>query len=683
MLRILKYSLVLIVIPFVSSAQTPVIDSLKAVLKTAKEDSNKVKALAMLGDKLWRVGEMDTAMILAKEGVALGEKIKYKKGLATSLATVGLIHWQKGNYPEALKFHLEALKIREAINEQKGIAACYNNIGNVYWNQERLDEALVYHKKALAIREKINDKSGQAGTYNNIGTIMIDKNDFKEAEKCFLKSVEIREGLGDKAGMATALNNLGIVYITQKKPELALSNYEKALEIRETIGDKSGIAFSLSSIGAVLFAQKKYKQARGHETRALEIAKQLGSKRQISTAYMRLARLDSVEGNFKGAYTNFRLDMMYRDSMISEANTKKSVEEAMNYEFEKKEAAAKAEQEKKDAIAEVEAHRQKLITRAVSAFGLLILIFAVFAYRSYLQKQKANKELAEKNVAIAEQKMLVEHKNLLITDSIEYAKSIQDAILPAQTLLDKQLGKENYFVLFKPKDMVSGDFYWAKPVKDKVFLAAIDCTGHGVPGAFMSLMAFNMLENIIIKKEFSNPSLILDELNGQVLSILNQQTESASAKYGMDIALIEIDRKKGKVEYAGAHNPLLIVREDMAEDNGNNGKGTLIAKAAIHKTVMTEVKADRTTIGMAQEKFTNHTVQVQKGDMLYVFTDGYPDQKGGQLNKKFFATTFKDLLQAHSQRTCAEQKETLEGTFEQWKGDNEQVDDVLVVGIRI
>jgi len=643
-------------------AQAPVIDSLLGALKTSKADTSKVNILFSLSDKLWRIGEMDTAMVLAKEGVALAENLNYKKGLASCMASVGLIHWQKGNYPEGLTCQLKALKIREGLNDQKGIASCYNNIGNIYWNQQRFDDALVFHKKSLAIREKLNDKIGMAGSYNNIGILSIEKNNYPEALACFLRSVEIREKLGDKSGMATAFNNIGIVYINDKKPEKALEYYNRSLKIREEIGDKHGIANSMSSIGAVLFEQKKFKASRECEVRALEIAKQLGNKRQMTTAFMRLAKLDSAADNFKSAYENYKLNMLYRDSMINEANTKKSVEAAMNYEFEKKEATAKAEQEKKDAVAEADKQRQKVITWSIVGILLLVAVFAVFVYRSYLQKQKANKELDEKNKSIAEQKKLVEDKNILITDSIEYAKSIQDVILPTQALLNEWL--DGHFVFFKPKDLVSGDFYWAKPINNKIFVAVIDCTGHGVPGAFMSLMAFNMLENIIIKKEFSQPSLILDELNAQVVSILHQQTENASAKYGMDITLIEIDKKTNKVEFAGAHNSLLIVHA------GEGGKRE-------------EVKADKTTIGMAREKFTNHTRTLQKGDMLYMFTDGYPDQRGGPSNKKFFALTFRELLASVSNKEPAEQRAVLDKTLTNWMGKNEQIDDILVMGIRV
>jgi len=693
MLKAKRIFMLLVGLPIFFFPQARVIDSLFGVLRTAGQDTNRVNTCFLLSDKLWRLGVLDTAMLLATDGQALAEKLDYKKGLANCLTTIGIVHWQHGNYPQGLTIHFRALKIREAINDRKGIAISYNNIGNIYWNQQDFDKAIEYHKKALEIRKEINDIIGMAASYNNIGIIHIEKVNYPEALKCFLKSVELREQQGDRLGMAIAFNNIGIVHEHDTNYAEAYNYYKRSLEIREILGDKTGLANSFSSIGNLFIAQKKYAEARKYINKAQGLSLQLANKRHLLTGYQRLARLDSIEGNFKSAYENYKMSVIYRDSLDNEANTKKSVRAAMNYEFEKKEAATRLEQEKKDVIAHAESRRQKLITWTISAFGVLILVFAIFAYRSFLQKRRANKELAEKNRAVAEQKKLVEHKNILITDSIEYAKSIQEAILPAKETLDTYLGKEQHFTFFKPKDLVSGDFYWAKPVKDKIYVAAIDCTGHGVPGAFMSLMAFNMLENIIIKKEFSQPALVLDELNLQVLSILRQQTENASAKYGMDIALVEIDRKKNKVEYAGAHNPLLIVRGGgsagiVSKEKPSPLQGGVSPVAAGSQDLalspeVAEIRANKTTIGMAREKFTNHTLPIQQGDMLYIFTDGFPDQKGGPENKKFFSSVFKELLVSISPKICSEQKLELERTFGEWKKDGEQTDDVLVMGIRI
>ncbi len=601
----------------------------------------------------------------------------------------------KGNYPVALSHHLQALKIREELGDKKGIAISYNNIGNIYWNQGNNDEALAYHLKALKIREDIEDKSGMSGSYNNNGIIYIEKSNYPEALKYFLKSIDVKEKMGDKLGSSTAYNNVGVVYGIQKKYDEAFLYYKKSLKIREDIGDKDGIANSNASIGHLLALQGKNKEARICLLKAHAISLQAGNKRHVQTGYMRLAALDSAAGDYKSAFENFKLSAIYADSLKNEANTKKIVEDQMNYEFEKKETIAKHEQEKKEAVAEAEKKKQKIITWSVVGILILVLTFAVFAYRSYLQKQKANKLLDEKNIllrkkneAISQQKILVEEKNRLITDSIEYAKSIQDAILPSDELIKESLPES--FILFAQKDVVSGDFYWMNsppnnypnegrdesplcpsdisPTGENIsseeyLFAAVDCTGHGVPGAFMSLMAFNILENIVTTKRIKQPSLILDKLNTLVVETLHQHEENASTKYGMDISLISINRKTNKLEFAGAHNPLIIIRAKQPSPfEGGVRQG--------RTGDVTELKADKTTIGMAQQKFTNHTVELQKNDMLYMFTAGYADQKGGPNNKKFFAATFRELLVSVSNEKAEVQKQMLLQKFTDWKGNS-------------
>lgn len=438
---------------------------------------------------------------------------------------------------------------------------------------------------------------------------------------------------------------------------------------------------TFNSIGTLLMREKEFGKARAFFTDALKVATDERSKPLFLSIYNWLASLDSATGNFKGAYENKKLQYLYRDSLLDEARARKSVEAEMNYRSEKKEAAARASQEKEKVVAEAGRKRQVLLTWAVAAFGLLILLFTIAGYRVYLQKQQVSRELEDKDRVIDGQRQLVELKNQQITDSIEYARSIQEAILPSRALLDEKLGE--WFVFFRPKELVSGDFYWAKCIRDKMYVAAVDCTGHGVPGAFMSLMAFNMLENVIVKKELSCPSLILDELNEQVRAILNQQDESASAKYGLDIALLQVDRVQGKVEFAGAHNSLYIARSSdgvVAADPAAAGRRAAALKS---KTELVEFKANNTTIGMALQKFTNYSIPVQKGDMLYIFTDGYADQKGGPENRKFLISSLKNLLVTISPEHCHEQQNRLERSFAFWREDREQIDDVLVVGVRI
>ncbi len=250
-----------------------------------------------------------------------------------------------------------------------------------------------------------------------------------------------------------------------------------------------------------------------------------------------------------------------------------------------------------------------------------------------------------------------------VTDSIKYAKRIQEAILPPDSLMKRLL--PNSFVLYKPKDIVSGDFYWIDEKDGKTMFAAVDCTGHGVPGAFMSIVGYNLLKHVVNNNNFTKPSLILDGLNDGVSETLHHGHEESQAKDGMDLSLCTIDFKTLELQYAGAYNPLYIIRQ-----------GELL-----------QTKADKFPIGLfvgkERKKFTNHVIQLQKGDCVYIFSDGYADQFGGVSGKKFMAKHFRDLLLNVHQNPINNQKEILNNTIEEWRGHLDQVDDILVIGMKI
>jgi serine phosphatase RsbU (regulator of sigma subunit)/streptogramin lyase len=312
------------------------------------------------------------------------------------------------------------------------------------------------------------------------------------------------------------------------------------------------------------------------------------------------------------------------------------------------------------------------------AYLFYLSFFSSILYTLYRWRTAAlrkDKELLEQTVKertseIIKQKNIVEEKNTLITDSIEYAKNIQHALLPSEKELAGSFSK--YFVLYKPKDIVSGDFYWVHNDMEKIVFAVADCTGHGVPGAFMSLMGNNFLNDIIKVKELHSPSDILEELNFRVLMSLKQNENNRSVKYGMDIALIVLDKEMTTLRYSGAHNSLLIYR---SADTGEE------------QTVCFQIKADRRAIGSIKKNggndFINHTFKLFKGDMIYLFTDGFADQMGGTEKKKFFSQSFKNLLHTICQLDVQEQKAVLETTIQDWKGTLGQTDDILVVGIKI
>jgi serine phosphatase RsbU (regulator of sigma subunit) len=279
----------------------------------------------------------------------------------------------------------------------------------------------------------------------------------------------------------------------------------------------------------------------------------------------------------------------------------------------------------------------------------------ILLIRNINQKKKANKLLAEKNEIVLRQKTA-------ITDSIEYASRIQSAVLTPKEIIEK-LVPEN-FILFKPRDIVSGDFYWVSEKNGKVVVVAADCTGHGVPGAFMSMLGVALLNEIVNKYDIIHANEILQELRGKVITSLHQTGLRGSTQDGMDLALYILDLENRELEYAGANNSLLMFRNDE----------------------LIEVKADKMPIGIhirADREFTNHLIKLQKGDMLYTFSDGYPDQFGGPDGKKFMIKNFRTKLKEIKDKPLSEQKVILDVTIEKWMGDQSQIDDILVVGIRV
>jgi serine phosphatase RsbU (regulator of sigma subunit) len=341
---------------------------------------------------------------------------------------------------------------------------------------------------------------------------------------------------------------------------------------------------------------------------------------------------------------------------LNEESLKQTAELNIRYETDKKEKEILLLN--KDQLLKDKTLKEQRLVRIGLIIGLgLFLALSFLLYNRYHFKQKAN-------LVLQKQKQEIHQKNTLITDSIDYAKTIQEAILPDDEKLSKSFSE--HFILYKPKAIVSGDFYWVGKKDNKIICAVADCTGHGVPGAFMSLLGHNILENVIQRDTSVNPGSILTSLNEELVERFSKGKEKETVKHGMDIALISIDEINQELQYAGARNSLYMVR--------NN--------------VLTEVKADNMSTGIVSKDhltvhYTNNILKLKKGDMLYLFSDGFPDQKGGPDKKKFYYQPFKDLLISIHDLHVEKQKLRLESVITKWIGEGEQIDDMLVMGIRI
>lgn len=689
MKKILLISTVFLILT-VAHGQQSKIDSLQNLLKNAKADTNKANILNTIASALRNTGDYEKALNYSKQAIIIansslrgaGQSFNdnerallihaMMKEKAIALNIIGVVCDDQGNYPEALKNYFAAMKIREAIGDKKGIGTSYNNIGNIYYGQGNYAEALKNHFSSLKIKKELGDKYGIATSYNNIGISYKEQNNYAEALKNHFASLKIREELGDKQGIATSFNNIGIIYyeqgkisddLSERKQLLndALKNYLACMKIGEQLGDKNIIASSYINLGSVYTLLHNFSEARKYLNDGLSLSKEIEFRDAIKESYGCLAELDSMEAKGMEAFLHYKMYTVYKDSLINEENIKETERAKNQYEFDKKETVLKEQQEKERVVNEEKSRKQKIITWSVALGLFLVIVFAGFIFRSLRITRKQKQIIEVQKTEVEKSKHIIEEKNKDITDSINYAKRIQQAKLPSKELIYTSL--PDCFVLFKPKDIVSGDFYYFHKTDKSIFIASADCTGHGVPGALMSMIGSEQLNDALAHSE--DTSEILKHINKGIKVSLRQTDSHESTRDGMDIALCSIDTNARIVTYAGANRPIWIIR---------NGQ-----------TVVEEIKATKKAIGGFTEDsqhFDTHIIQLQQDDTFYIATDGYADTFGKQ-DKKLTTKKFKEILLSIQDKSLKEQGQHLDNFIENWKGGTEQVDDILVIGVRL
>lgn len=656
-----KLLFIVFLLPYSNFFSQTKADSLKGLLSAAKQDTNQVNVLNDLSWEFLMANNLDTVLYYANTAKTQATSISFQKGLATSYNIMGIAYEHRGNYPEALKNYYSALKIREQLKNKSSIASTYNNIGIVYYRQGNYTEAIRNQEAALKIAQEMGDEENEAFYNGNIGIFYFKQKKYTKALEKYFISLAFKQKTGNNRGMSNVYNNIGNVYFEQGKYEEALKMHFASLKIAEEINDKMNIASSYLNIGAIYSKQKKYALAEKYYQKALADAKKIGVLDLIKSIDESLSEAYENTGKYKEALTYYKDYTAIKDSLLNEENTKKTVQTQMQYEFDKKDALAKETQNRKDALAIAETKRQRTILFFVSGFGLVVLLLALFIFRGLKAQRKANKIISKQKEEVHHQKEIVEEKQKEILDSIHYAKRIQRAVITSDSYISQYV--KDYFIYYQPKDIVSGDFYWALQVNNKFYLATADCTGHGVPGAFMSLLNISILNEVVIEKKILRPDLILNEARKDIIKSLNP-TGSEESKDGMDCILACFDFENLKLEYAAANNSFYIVRNNEL----------LICKA------------DKMPVGKSpkdNELFTLYTIDLQIGDTIYMLTDGLPDQFGGTKGKKFKYKQLEEALLANNNISMEQQKNRLEKSFIDWKGNLEQVDDVLLIGIKL
>ncbi|MBA3970946.1 MAG: tetratricopeptide repeat protein, partial [Bacteroidetes bacterium] len=657
-------------------------DSVKSNLMIARSiairkniPSELSRNYSLTGNLNYAKGNTDTAYFYYSKALAIDIAKGFKKNLIQDYVHLGRVYSTKGNIDQALAYLFKALDLAKILGDKKEEADCLFRIAVVYDRQEESEKAITFCENAIEIQKALPDSAGLAYSYHRLGLSHEGIKKYDEALKYLELSYEIRKKIGAKEQYGASLNGIGLVYMDKGEYQKALLKIYDAYKYWLEANDKEGIVIATGNLGELSMLMGDDENALKYFLLSNKLSEEIHALSFQKGSLRALAELYFKRKDYKTAYDYFSKYSDLRDKLYSDENSQRMMQMESKYQTEKKEQTIQLLTKEKQ-LHESELGQKRFFVNALLIGGLLLILLAFLIYNRSRLKQKANDELQkafseieQKNDKLIEVFNIIEQnrdvlalKNKEITDSIKYAKRLQEAILPTDNFIHSLL--PDSFVFYKPKDIVSGDFYWFEKYQDSVLFAAVDCTGHGVPGAFMSIVGYNLLNQAVNESGISQPDLILNAVNKNITKTLRQSEEDSVVKDGMDIGLCSINKERTKLEYAGAYNSLWMVRN----------------KALI------EYKADKHPIGLFVEEnlrqFTNNKIDLIKGDVIYIYTDGFVDQFGGEKGKKFKYKQLQQLLLQISDKPMEEQKAILDSTIEKWKGNLEQVDDILIIGVR-
>ncbi len=598
------------------------------VAKRIKAKKTLTSFYLLKGRSLTQKGELNTATELLQHCLDLSKEINYTTNIYQSLLALSSIY-QELNTAFSLNYLNQAYKLIDKLSlEAKN--SLYTAFGNTYRNIGKYDSALYFYNKNISLINKDVDKMHYGAMVGNIGNVYLDMGRYDEALEKQFESLKYFKMTSDSLDIEIALGTIADIYLKKGQHKLALDYYN----------------------------------------RATSMSLRLGFKEELIYNYTGLYQCYEQIGDFKEAYKAYKLFHLYNDSVRNVEMTKKLTEQELNYRFDNQKKEQKLIQKAKDDLTAEQIKRQRFTIYAGLSGGVVLLIFLIVSVRNSNIRKRINKQLELSHTEINQQKNVIEHKNREITDSIMYASRIQQGILPDTEEIKNLLPSS--FLFYRPRDIVSGDFYWMKKLNgsekvgfdDMVGVVVADCTGHGVPGAFMSFIGSTILNQTLNNKKVDGPAAALNYLNEQLPLTLKSKIKSGQINDGMEAGICVINKTKNKLHFAGANLNLIHIR---------NG-------------VVIEIKGDKHSIGLnieQQKTFTDNEIQLEKGDCIYMFSDGYPDQFGGEKGKKYKYKNLLNFLNANSNLSAEEQLQKLSDNFDSWKRNLEQLDDVLLFGLKV
>jgi len=679
----------------INNLESPALEAKVESLYATNLKKNPKKEIEL---KLWKFYIYDSLEVDGKADTVamnLEGKIDNSSYLISSkiYLRLGNLQTDLNEFKKGISLFHSGLKIAIRLKDKKSIGAFKRAIGTGYLKLDQHKTAEKYLRESYAIYKGINDSLGIANATISLGNALKEQERYQEAIKYYELSLDLAEKLENKRLIAGNFNNLGNIERRLKHPKKALDYFFKALEMNEKSNNKLWQSFNYHNIGMTYQDMKLYNESILNFKKSNDLKIELGDSLSLVTGYRGISDVYAKLQDYKNAYVFLKLHVDLKDTLnlAEQANLLKDLE--AKYESEKKEAeidhlkTQKELQEVKNDSLEMKAQKNRnLLTMAFLA-GLILLAGIGVLYRSNKSRRKANdllnsknEEIESSNVALQGALTELSEKNREIIDSINYATYIQRATLPNIT---KQSSDYLQFeLIFAPKDIVSGDFYFSYHLYNRSIFGVADCTGHGVPGAMVSLVGMNSLEKVVRETNHTTTGQMVESLNQHVVESLDHG--SATVNDGMDVSFCELDHENNLLRFTGANHSAYIIRHNSLVDEAILDENIHL-KLHIDSHSLLCLNGTRRPIGrsISQEPFSQVSIKLMKGDRIVLFSDGYADQIGGENAKKLKKGALLEFLIRSSELSVSEQSEFMKEQFDKWKGNLEQVDDVCMLFVEV